>query len=43
MDDDLYFLRYFLKYSSVVLEKLTRPTSNKVLQKMLSIKKTNFM
>ncbi len=43
MDDDLYFLRFFLKYSSEVLAKVTRPTSNKVLKKMLSIKKTNFM
>lgn len=43
MDDDLYFLRFFLKYSSAILENVTRPTSNKVLQKMLSIKKTNFM
>lgn len=43
MDDDLYFLRFFLKYSTSVLERLTRPTSNKVLLKMLSIKKTNFM
>lgn len=43
MDDDLYFLRFFLKYSSEILAKVTRPTSNKVLQKMLTIKKTNFM
>lgn len=39
----MYFLRYFLKYSSKVLERLTRNTSNKVLRKMLQIKKTNFM
>lgn len=31
MDDDLYFLRFFLKYSSEVLGKITRPTSHKVL------------
>ena len=43
LDDDLYFLRYFLKYSAKVLETLTRNTSNKVLKKMLLIKKTNFM
>jgi hypothetical protein len=43
MDDDLYFLRFFLKYSSGILENLTRPLSNKILLKMLSIKKTNFM
>ena len=43
MDDDLYFLRFFLKYSSDILENLTRPLSNKILLKMLSIKKTNFM
>ena len=43
MDDDIYFLRFFLKYSSELLGNLTRPTSNKVLRKMLQIKKTNFM
>ncbi len=43
MDDDLYFLRFFLKYSSEVIAKVTRTTSKKVLKKMLSIKKTNFM
>jgi stalled ribosome rescue protein Dom34 len=43
MDDDLYFLRFFLKYSSEVLGKVTRSTSNKVIQKMMEIKKTNFM
>ena len=43
MDDDIYFLRFFLKFSSGLLGHLTRPTSNKVLKKMLQIKKTNFM
>lgn len=43
MDDDIYFLRYFLRYSSKLLNRLTRPTSNKVLKKMLQIKKTHFM
>jgi stalled ribosome rescue protein Dom34 len=43
MDDDLYFLRFFLKYSSEVLGKVTRSTSNKVIQKMMGIKRTNFM
>ena len=36
MDDDIYFLRYMLKYSQDnVLDKLTRHTSNKLLKKML--------
>lgn len=43
MDDDLYFLRFFLKFSPAVIGEMTRSTSNKILKKMLQIKKTNFM
>jgi stalled ribosome rescue protein Dom34 len=43
MDDDVYFLRFMLKYGKGLLKDLTRQTSSKVLQHILTIKKTNFM
>jgi hypothetical protein len=43
MDDDIYFLRFMLKFGKGLLADLTRPTAAKVLKKMLSINKTHFM
>lgn len=43
LDDDMYFLRFMLKYGKGLLGELTRPTAAKVLKKMLSINKTHFM
>lgn len=43
MDDDIYFLRFLLKNGQDLLKNLTRPTSSKLLKKLLSIQKTNFM
>jgi hypothetical protein len=43
MDDDIYFLRFMLQHGQNLLKDLTRPTSSKLLKKMLSIQKTNFM
>ncbi len=43
MDDDIYFLRFLLNNGQDLLKNLTRPTSSKLLKKMLSIQKTNFM
>jgi hypothetical protein len=43
MDDDIYFLRFLLKNGQNLLQNLTRPTSSKLLKKLLSIQKTNFM
>lgn len=43
MDDDIYFLRFMLKYSKGLLKDLTRSTASKVIKQMLEIKKTNFM
>lgn len=43
MDDDIYFLRFMLQHGQNLLQGLTRSTTSKVLKKMLSIQKTNFM
>lgn len=43
LDDDIYFLRFMLKYGKGLLGELTRPTAAKILKKMLSINKTHFM
>ena len=43
LDDDIYFLRFALKYGKGLLKDLTKHTSAKVLKRMLAIKKTNFM
>ena len=43
LDDDIYFLRYMLKYGKGLLGELTRPTAAKILKQMLSINKTHFM
>jgi stalled ribosome rescue protein Dom34 len=43
LDDDIYFLRYMLKYGKGLLADLTRPTAAKMLKQMLSINKTHFM
>ena len=43
MDDDIYFLRFLLQHGQDLLKDLTRPTTAKILKKMLSIQKTNFM
>jgi hypothetical protein len=43
MDDDIYFLRFLLQYGNELLKDLTRPTSSKLLKKLLSIQKTHFM
>lgn len=43
MDDDIYFLRFHLKYGQGLLKELTRATSTKVLKQMLQIRKTRFM
>jgi hypothetical protein len=43
MDDDIYFLRFLLQNGQDLMKNLTRPTSSKLLKKLLSIQKTNFM
>jgi hypothetical protein len=43
MDDDIYFLRFMLQHGQGLLKDLTRPSSAKILKKMLSIQKSNFM
>jgi hypothetical protein len=43
MDDDIYFLRFMLKYGTGLIKNLTKSTSSKVLKHLLNIKKTNFM
>lgn len=43
LDDDIYFLRFMLKYGKGLLKDLTRSTANKVIKQMVEIKKTNFM
>ena len=43
LDDDVYFLRYMLKYGKGLLADLTRPTAAKILKQMLSINQTHFM
>jgi len=43
LDDDIYFLRYMLKYGKGLLSDLTRPTAAKILKQTLAINKTHFM
>lgn len=43
MGDDIYFLRFMLKYGKGLLAELTRPAASKILKKMLSINKTHCM
>jgi hypothetical protein len=43
MDDDIYFLRFMLKYGKGLLKDLTKATASKILRRMLEIKKTNFL
>jgi len=43
MDDDIYFLRFMLKYGKGLLKDLTKGTASKVIRRMLEIKKTNFL
>jgi stalled ribosome rescue protein Dom34 len=35
LDDDIYFLRFMLKYGKGLLKDLTRSTANKVIKQML--------
>lgn len=43
MDDDIYFLRFMLKYGKGLLKDLTKATASKIIRRMLEIKKTNFL
>lgn len=35
MDDDIYFLRFMLKYGKGLLKDLTKATASKILRRML--------
>lgn len=42
MDDDIYLIRLLVK-TGPILDKLTRPTSTKLLKKLLQLMKSDFI
>ena len=42
MDDDIYFIRLLVK-TGPVLDRMTKPTSTKLLKKLLHIMKSDFI
>lgn len=42
MDDDIYLIRLLIK-TGPILDKLTRPTSTRLLKKLLQIMKSDFL